>query len=219
MNNSVTHDDGMVVQTTREPLQQILKDAASGQALEKPQSNRTPAKQKTLVFRPINRQPVAKLIVLDDGSREHGEEIHIRQSVFMIGREKGDLKIPFDRDISSQHAELRCHQQDGKFRWYLIDHQSRNGTFLRAYKATLSCDAELIMGSRRYLFKLPESPGETVDAQIRETYAYQAPTEQQLELFLLRPLLRVTRRQRQQTNRHSRKLLNNQSSSSSSQVR
>ncbi|TWT40051.1 FHA domain protein [Thalassoglobus neptunius] len=179
--NTDSQDEEMMVQTTLEPLQQILKDAAGVNSQQKVQPTETTAKQKTHLFRPINRQPVAKLIVLDDGSRDVGEEIRIRQAGFTIGREKGDLKLPFDRDISSQHAELRCHQQDGKFRWYLIDNQSKNGTFLRAYRASLSRDSELIMGSRRYVFKLPNRPSDAESEEIQETNAYRAPSSQHLD--------------------------------------
>jgi len=118
--------DEQIIETTEEPLQQYLKEQAGVPASLSKQT----ATAKTQPFRPFNRQPLALLTILDDGSREDGETIRIRKSKFAIGREKGDFTIPFDGDISGRHAELRCQKINDRFRWYLFDLKSRNGTFV-----------------------------------------------------------------------------------------
>ena len=168
-------DSEPILQTAAEPLQQILKKAAglnepTATIVEQPPSK----KSDTPTFCPVNRQPLATLKVLDDGSQDEGEVIRIRQVNFTIGRERGDFTIPFDQDISGQHLELRCQQHKGKFRWYLIDSDSTNGTFVRAYRASLSRDTELVLGSRRYLFQVPEESNEESATEITQTKAYSA---------------------------------------------
>jgi hypothetical protein len=126
------------------------------------------------------------LTVLDDNSRDEGETIRVRDSRFRIGREKGDLTIPFDADLSGQHAELRCQKQKGRFRWYLIDQRSTNGSFIRAFRASLSRESELIIGGRRYLFQLPEPGTEATETEALQTQAYRAPSKTMLEQFVPR---------------------------------
>lgn len=180
-NSDPQSSDEPIVQTVAEPLQQILQEAA---AIAKAPKNQA---ARTLPFRPTSRQPLATLTVLDDGSKEEGETIRIRDSRFVIGREKGDLTIPFDSDISGKHAELRCQKQKGKYRWYLIDLKSTNGTFLRAYRASLSREMELLIGSRRYMFQLPEHHDDDAEAtQAYQTQAYKAPSNTMMEHFVPR---------------------------------
>ena len=187
MNHPSTRDteEEPVIQTVAEPLQQYLQKRATPQSAA---AKKEPAEQslQERVFRPINRQPLAVLTILDDGSRDEGEAIRIRDSRFTIGREKGDLTVPFDSDISSTHAELRCQKQKGRFRWFLIDQKSTNGTFVRAFRASLSRESELILGGRRYLFQLPEPGNEAVETEALQTQAYRAPTRTMLEQFVPR---------------------------------
>ena len=178
---SETSDGEMIVETTAEPLQQILKKAAGLNAAPEVVKRRSTKPVQTMPFRPLGRQPLAFLTVLDDGSRDEGEVIRLRQSAFTIGREKGDLTIPFDHDISAFHVELRCRNQRGKCRWYLIDQGSRNGTFLRAYRASLSREVELLLGNRRYAFRSAQAPESENANAILETSAYQAPTSPEME--------------------------------------
>ncbi len=185
MNQRSTRDteEEPVIQTVAEPLQQYLQKKAAPQSQAADKESASPSPQ-VRAFRPTNRQPLARLTILDDGSREEGESIRIRDSRFTIGREKGDLKIPFDSDISSSHAELRCQKQKGRFRWYLIDRKSTNGTFVRAFRASLSRKSELIIGGRRYLFQLPELGNEAIETEALQTQAYRAPTRTMLEQFV-----------------------------------
>ncbi|MCA9136112.1 MAG: FHA domain-containing protein [Planctomycetales bacterium] len=178
-------NDEPCIQTVAEPLQQYLQEKASPKPGRNNATSEVPS-PNVRAFRPTNRQPLAMLTILDDGSREDGETIRIRDSRFTIGREKGDVKIPFDGDISSQHVELRCQKQKGRFRWYLIDRKSTNGTFVRAFRASLSRETELIIGSRRYLFQLPVLGSEATETEALQTNAYRAPTRTLFEQFVPR---------------------------------
>jgi hypothetical protein len=176
--------DEPIIQTVAEPLQQYLREAAAPAASI---AQSLPANSyQVRPFFPTNRQPLAILTIFDDGSREDGELIRVRDSRFTIGREKGDVTIPFDADVSAQHAELRCQKQKGRFRWYLIDRKSTNGTFVRAFRASLSRESELIIGGRRYLFQLPEPGAEATETDALQTQAYRAPSHTMIEQFVPR---------------------------------
>ncbi len=186
-NASRETEDEPVIQTVAEPLQQYLQKAASPAVAPVPSNpQKKTSSLSVLPFRPTNRQPLAVLQVLDDGCRDEGEAVRIRHSRFSIGREKGDLTIPFDGDISGLHAELRCQKQKGRFRWYLIDQKSTNGSFIRAFRASLSRETELIIGSRRYLFQLPEPGNEATETEALQTQAYRAPSRTMIEQFVPR---------------------------------
>ena len=187
MNRQSTRDtdEEPVIQTVAEPLQQYLQKQSTPQSAAV-DGEAVSASQQAIAFRPTNRQPLAMLTILDDGSRDEGEAIRIRDSKFIIGREKGDLTIPFDSDISGQHAELRCQKQKGRFRWFLIDRKSTNGTFVRAVRASLSRESELIIGGRRYLFQMPEAGKEVAETAALQTQAYRAPSRTMLEQFVPR---------------------------------
>jgi pSer/pThr/pTyr-binding forkhead associated (FHA) protein len=166
-----------IIQTVSEPLQKLQKKGT-----HRPPNANADRSPQTRPFHPVNRQPLATLTILDDGSREEGETIRIRSKSFVIGREKGDVTIPFDNDMSSQHAELRCYFQNGEYRWYLIDLASTNGTFLRAYRATLAKDHEILLGSRWYRFQLPKGEAAFGEEPVAlETNLYKAPARTQLE--------------------------------------
>ncbi|QEG02136.1 FHA domain protein [Stieleria maiorica] len=181
-------DDEPIIQTVAEPLQQYLQKAALSRnpTTNKPGETGANPAAKVRAFLPTHRQPLAMLQILDDGCREQGESIRIRDSRWTIGRDKGDTVIPFDGDISGRHAELRCQRQKGRFRWYLLDRKSTNGTFVRAFRASLSRESELILGGRRYLFQLPEPGAEATETEALQTQAYQAPSRTMLEKFVPR---------------------------------
>lgn len=161
-----------ILQTVAEPLQQLLKKhlPSSRQTIVASQ------RQPELPFRPINRQPLSVLTILDDGQTDQGEQLRIRNDRVVIGRTAGDVVIPFDRDMSSEHCELRCQSQQTGFRWYLIDKESRNGTFVRAYRASLFRDTELILGSRRYRFELPSPAKQNEQSTPVQTRQFEAPS-------------------------------------------
>jgi hypothetical protein len=110
------------------------------------------------VFRPITRPPMALLIILDDGSRKNGEHIRIRADRSVLGRETGDLIIPHDRLMSSRHAELVRELDRGRYRWFLSDLGSTNGTFVRFAKSPLKHDQQFLIGSKRYRYQQAQHP-------------------------------------------------------------
>jgi len=162
-----------IFQTISEPLHQKLQDqlrdqATSAHLKSKPGGERqataviarssAPPVDRTPAYRPPNRQPLALLTIFDDGLAS-GEVVRIRQECLVIGREEGDIRIPFDLAMSRQHAQLACHFNEGQCRWVFKDLHSTNGSFIRVYRARLSADMELAIGTRRYLFKLtPQAP-------------------------------------------------------------
>src|SRR5438094_881285 len=53
-------------------------------------------------YRPMQRPPVALLIVYDDG-KTAGETIRVRTDRFVVGRTEGDLLLPHDALVSTRH--------------------------------------------------------------------------------------------------------------------
>jgi len=56
-----------------------------------------------------------------------GDVYEIGGGELTIGRVEGDVKFPHDGYMSSQHAKVV--ERNG--RYFLVDEQSRNGTFIR----------------------------------------------------------------------------------------
>jgi pSer/pThr/pTyr-binding forkhead associated (FHA) protein len=105
-------------------------------------------------FRPTRRPPLALLTVCDDGSNE-GEIVRIRAARFIVGRTQGDLNVPFDKRLSSQHVEITHHCMEGVHRWVVTDLQSRHGLFVRVSRALLLNKAEILVGKGLYRFEAP----------------------------------------------------------------
>lgn len=138
-----------------------------------PRTKKQPARAQTvgpdntgdsaLPFRPVNRPPTLILCALDDGSRDDGEWFRVRKPEFRIGRTQGDpnnpndIVIANDNGISSTHVEIKLRVEDGRYRYYLRDWPSRNGTFVRVSRAALRPEQELLIGARRYF--LNAGPG------------------------------------------------------------
>jgi len=106
---------------------------------------------ETTRFRPVHRPPMALLCILDDGYEE-GQWLRIRSDRVLIGRSEGDVLIPHDTLLSGKHAELARRLEEGRYRWYLTDLDSKNGTYVRVGKALLNHNQELLIGSHRYRF-------------------------------------------------------------------
>lgn len=138
---------GTIHNQQRGPARQA--DLGASQAL--------PDSDGTQPFRPIHRPPMALVRVLDDG-RETGEMFRVRSDSAIIGRVKGDIVIPHDGGMSTQHAELVRRFHNGNYQWFIKDLNSTNGTFARANKAELRPNLELLMGSRRYRFEVQQNP-------------------------------------------------------------
>jgi hypothetical protein len=105
-------------------------------------------------FRPTRRPPHALLCVVDDG-RSDGEWHRVRTDSFVIGRAEGDVVIAHDPMMSSRHAELARQLVSGRYRWYLVDLGSTNGTYVRVTSALLRQGAELLVGGRKLRFDVP----------------------------------------------------------------
>ena len=127
--------------STPEPVQLI--ELPSGRPPGMPPFPEAPVK-------PLMRAAVPILTVLDDGSLDTGQDIRIRQDCFTIGRCTGDLVLPNDPALSSQHAELRLTEHRGLPRWTLHDTGSTNHTFVRVNAVRLYPDTVMILGTKRY---------------------------------------------------------------------
>jgi FHA domain len=117
----------------------------------------------TVGFRPVFRAPMALLTVLDDGRRDRGEAIRIRQERTVIGRVDGEVLVPHDNGVSGKHAEIVREMKDGHYHWTLRDLESRNGTFVRVSKAALQHNQHLILGGKRYRFDAAPQGTEAVN--------------------------------------------------------
>jgi pSer/pThr/pTyr-binding forkhead associated (FHA) protein/ferredoxin len=70
-----------------------------------------------------------------------GMTVCARGTTLQVGREDGDLNFPGDVYMSAKHVTVE--ERDG--RYYLTDHESRNGTYIRI-------KSEQILGHGDYLF-------------------------------------------------------------------
>lgn len=138
-------------------------------------------------FQPVLRPPMATLWILDDGCAREGEPVRIRRDRLVIGRERGDVLIPFDRAISSEHVELRCYWKNGQAKWRLADLGSSNGTYVRCQSASLVRSVQMIIGGRHYLFRLPQKAGNASAGEEDETR--EIPADQEAPIDQLFPRL------------------------------
>jgi len=94
---------------------------------------------------------MALLTVLFDG-RDEGELIPLRGDRTVLGRADGNVIIPHDGMMSSRHAEITRVFDKGRWRWFLTDLDSTNGTYVRVATALLKHEQEFLLGSRRFRF-------------------------------------------------------------------
>jgi pSer/pThr/pTyr-binding forkhead associated (FHA) protein len=132
------------------------------------------------VFRPTHRPPGALLVILDDGSRKNGEYVRLRADRTVLGRGNGEILIPHDNLMSTQHAEIIREMDRGRYRWFLRDMGSTNGTFVRGYKFPLKHDQEIVIGTSRYRYQQAQHAEPADDAgpptQQKSTMGWQAVT-------------------------------------------
>lgn len=114
-------------------------------------------------FRPRARPPLLLVCIVDEGS-EGGEWRRVRGDQAVIGRAEGEIVIPHDPGISGRHAELRRVPHNGRFRWFLRDLKSTNGTFVRAASAILDDQQEFLVGTTRFRLELTAARASTTDA-------------------------------------------------------
>jgi pSer/pThr/pTyr-binding forkhead associated (FHA) protein len=126
-------------------------------ALEHAPTVREQAGRETLPYRPSGRPPMALLGVLDDGKQD-GEWLRLRADRTVLGRTQGDVQIPHDPLMSSRHAEIVREGKEGRFRWFLVDLNSTNGTFVRVNDTPLRQGQEVLVGGRRFKFEEPAVP-------------------------------------------------------------
>jgi pSer/pThr/pTyr-binding forkhead associated (FHA) protein len=143
--------------TRLESIEEIRRAIESMQAARKQDK----AEPGLVLFQPVQRPPMALLLVLDDGLQS-GEWLRIRQDLIAIGRTEGDVRIPHDELISGAHVEIRRAWRHGRWRWILADLESTNGTYVRVSDAALRHGQELILGMRRFRFEAarPGAPEE-----------------------------------------------------------
>jgi pSer/pThr/pTyr-binding forkhead associated (FHA) protein len=107
-------------------------------------------------FRPTVRPLTPRLILLDDGEAGPGEIFRLREGVTPIGRTEGAIRLPHDPLVSARHAEIVREGTARGSRWILRDLGSANGTFVRCGRALLRSDRLLMIGSRRFRFRLAD---------------------------------------------------------------
>lgn len=100
-------------------------------------------------FRPIRRPSVAMLCIVDDNG-ETGEIVRVRQERLVVGRTEGDVVLPHDEGVSAKHFELYRTVDHGRWRWFIRDLKSTNGTFARVVSAELRHQQEILVGSHRF---------------------------------------------------------------------
>ena len=108
------------------------------------------------LYRPVNRPPMGLLIIHDDGSVS-GERYRVREEHTVIGREGCDICIGHDPAMSTRHTEIVRNLENGRYRWYIRDLGSTNGTFVRIYKTNLKHDQEWMIGSNRYRYRMAQA--------------------------------------------------------------
>lgn len=109
------------------------------------------AKPDVMPFRPVRRPPMALLCILDDG-RDEGEWLRLRAERIVLGRTEGDVRIPHDDMMSGRHAELFRQISNERYRWYLHDLGSTNGSYVRINTTQLRNGQEFLIGTRRFRF-------------------------------------------------------------------
>ena len=124
---------------------------------------------RTFPFRPTTRPAAARLRIYHDDQRTF-ETVSLRSDRTVIGRTTGDITIPHDPQISSQHLEINRQANDDRWEWHLRDLGSTNGTFISVERARLHDGDELLMGSQRYRFAL-DSDHARLEHLVREGYS------------------------------------------------
>ena len=109
-------------------------------------------------FRPTMRPATPRLTLLDDGESVSGEVIRLRETVTVIGRSDGDVRIPHDSLISKKHAELIREGTGLHSQWLLRDLDSANHTFVSCSTSLLQPNRLILLGSLRFRFQPPGAP-------------------------------------------------------------
>ena len=133
------------------PSQGLPSDSEGGQENSRAFSPVQDTIAATQRFRPQFRPPMATLQIFHDIPDVY-ETYPVRRDRTVIGRARGDVVVPHDPMMSSEHAEIRRSFSDGQWAWELRDLGSTNGTFVGIDEVSLSDGDELVLGSQRYRF-------------------------------------------------------------------
>lgn len=148
----------------------------------------------TLSYRPINRPPMAILVIIDDGLNS-GETVRLRSERVSIGREGTIVEIPHDALVSRMHAEIIRLNDRGRYRWFLEDCGSRNGTFVRVSKMKLAHEQEFLIGTKRFRYlqsgNATPSAETTADSRPAATVMWQKVSKHQVDAQLRRLVERL----------------------------
>ncbi len=129
-----------------------------------PQSLQVQPPTDAISYRPLLRQPMALVHIVDD-AREEGEIVRMRGDALGIGRLKGDIQIPHDILMSSPHCLITRIPHGG---WELSDQESKDGTFVRVNHARLKNDSQFQIGATRFRFEFNEYGDDTTEAWLVE---------------------------------------------------
>ena len=67
----------------------------------------------------------------------------------VVGRTDGDFLFPTDERMNAKHFSIRWTQRGG----ILIDHETRNGTFVQIHESEQLCEGDLFFAGRN-LFRV-----------------------------------------------------------------
>jgi pSer/pThr/pTyr-binding forkhead associated (FHA) protein len=132
-------------------LESVEEIRAAIQAQRKPMEKESLSDPDTVDFRPIRRPSMAMVCLLDDGKGE-GEWIRLRRDVTVMGRSEGEIVIPHESEMSGRHLAMTRQIESDRYRWFLEDLDSRNGSFARISKTIIRHGGEILVGSKRFRF-------------------------------------------------------------------
>jgi hypothetical protein len=97
-----------------------------------------------------SRKSIPSLTLITEGGQD-GRTHKLEGESTMIGRTEGEITFPHDGFLSGRHA--RIVEREG--RYFLIDENSRNGTFIRIKdEVTLETDDRILIGKQIFQFVL-----------------------------------------------------------------
>ncbi len=136
------------------------------------------SKPRVPIYRPSVRPPMAILKLFHDGELNF-TGYPMMTPRFQIGRREGDLVVAHDVWMSGRHAEIQRRQIGNVVRWYLLDANSTNGTFIRLPFTLLKHRDELFIGRERYRFQFipPNASLLHVTRSEGETWPFNSPVE------------------------------------------
>jgi hypothetical protein len=121
-------------------------------------------------FRPIHRPPMARLKIYDDGSSEH-EIVRLRKDRTVIGRDRGDVRVPHDQGIESEHLSIARKMHEGYWKWELTDLGSKSGFWVRVRTIRLEDETEFLAGSHCFHFQQGANRSKRELQQLKERLA------------------------------------------------